>query len=106
LRSALLRPAVNTDRADLFGDEVDRADNKLVIDGLGSHGLHFEAFLHANYRSAPPDPELSGYAHTLVKGQRFQEAINVSAMLENPNTLGALNYRGYAMRKLGRTEAS
>ena len=68
--------------------------------------LHLEAFLHANYRSAPPDPELSGYAHTLVKGQRFQEAINVSAMLENPNTLGALNYRGYAMRKLGRTEAS
>ena len=77
-----------------------------MIDGLGSHGLHFGAFLHANYRSAPPDPELTEYAHALVKGQRFQEAIDVLAMLENPNTLSALNYRGYAMRKLGRTEAS
>jgi hypothetical protein len=97
---------MNTDRADLFGDEVDRADNKLVIDGLGSHGLHFGAFLHANPRSAPPDPELTEYAHALVKGQRSQEVIDVLALLENRDALSALNYRGYAMRKLGRTEAS
>jgi hypothetical protein len=97
---------MNTDRADLFGDEVDRADNKLVIDGLGSHGLHFGAFLHANYRSAPPDPELTEYAHALVKGQRLQEVIDVLALLENRDALSALNYRGYAMRTFGRTEAS
>jgi tetratricopeptide (TPR) repeat protein len=51
-----------------------------------------------------PDPALTEYAYALAKGDRYQEAIDVLDMLENPNTPRALNYRGYATRKLGRTD--
>jgi len=51
-----------------------------------------------------PDPELTEYAYALAKADRFQEAIDVLDSLDNPNTPRALNYRGYATRKLGRTD--
>ena len=51
-----------------------------------------------------PDSELTEYAYALAKADRFQEAIDVLDMLNNPNTPRALNYRGYATRKLGRTD--
>ncbi|HKN26995.1 MAG TPA: hypothetical protein VJY34_03580 [Roseiarcus sp.] len=51
-----------------------------------------------------PDGELTEYAYALAKADRFQEAIDVLDMLQNPNTPRALNYRGYATRKLGRTD--
>jgi tetratricopeptide (TPR) repeat protein len=51
-----------------------------------------------------PDSELTEYAYSLAKADRYQEAIDVLDMLGNPNTPRALNYRGYATRKLGRTE--
>jgi hypothetical protein len=51
-----------------------------------------------------PDSELTEYAYALAKGDRFQEAIDVLDMLANPDTPRALNYRGYATRKLGRTD--
>jgi len=51
-----------------------------------------------------PDPDLTEYAYSLAKADRYQEAIDVLDMLGNPNTPRALNYRGYATRKLGRTE--
>ena len=51
-----------------------------------------------------PDSELTEYAFALAKADRFQEAIDVLDMLDNPNTPRALNYRGYATRKLGRTD--
>jgi tetratricopeptide (TPR) repeat protein len=51
-----------------------------------------------------PDPELTEYAYALAKADRFQEALDVLDMLDNPNTPRALNYRGYATRKLGRTD--
>jgi tetratricopeptide (TPR) repeat protein len=51
-----------------------------------------------------PDPELTEYAYALVKADRFAEAIGVLDLLSNPRTARALNYRGYATRKLGRTE--
>ena len=51
-----------------------------------------------------PDSDLTEYAFALAKAQRFQEAIDVLDLLDNPNTPRALNYRGYATRKLGRTE--
>ncbi len=51
-----------------------------------------------------PDSELAEYAYALAKADRFQEAIDVLDTLDNPNTPRALNYRGYATRKLGRTE--
>jgi tetratricopeptide (TPR) repeat protein len=51
-----------------------------------------------------PDAELTEYAYSLAKADRYQEAIDVLDMLDNPNTPRALNYRGYATRKMGRTD--
>src|SRR6202451_119334 len=51
-----------------------------------------------------PDSDLTGYANALLKADRFEEAIDVLDLLDNPNTPRALNYRGYATRKLGRTD--
>ena len=51
-----------------------------------------------------PDSDLTEYAYALAKTDRFQEALDVLDSLDNPNTPRALNYRGYATRKLGRTD--
>jgi len=51
-----------------------------------------------------PDPDLTEYAYALAKADRYQEAIDVLDLLDNPSTARALNYRGYAIRKLGRTD--
>lgn len=51
-----------------------------------------------------PDQALTEYAYTLAKAKRYGEALNMLDLLDNPNTPRALNYRGYATRKLGRTE--
>jgi tetratricopeptide (TPR) repeat protein len=51
-----------------------------------------------------PDPDMTEYAYALAKADRYQEAIDVLDLLDNPNTPRALNYRGYATRKLGRTD--
>jgi tetratricopeptide (TPR) repeat protein len=51
-----------------------------------------------------PDSDLTEYAYSLAKADRYQEAIDVLDILDNPNTPRALNYRGYATRKLGRTD--
>ncbi len=44
------------------------------------------------------------YAYALAKAGRYQEAIDVLNTLKQPNTAEALNYRGYATRKMGRTD--
>ena len=51
-----------------------------------------------------PDSELTEYAYSLAKNERYAEALDVLNLLENPNTPRALNYRGYATRKLGRVD--
>jgi tetratricopeptide (TPR) repeat protein len=51
-----------------------------------------------------PDPDLTEYAFALAKADRYQEAIDVLDLLNNPYTPRALNYRGYATRKLGHTD--
>jgi tetratricopeptide (TPR) repeat protein len=51
-----------------------------------------------------PDQELTDYAFALVKTGRYSEALGVLDLLSNPNTPVALNYRGYATRKLGRID--
>ncbi len=56
------------------------------------------------HSSVLPDSELTEYAYALAKADRYQEAIDVLDLLNNPDTPRALNYRGYATRKLGRTE--
>jgi tetratricopeptide (TPR) repeat protein len=51
-----------------------------------------------------PDQALTDYAYALVKAGRYGEALAVLDLLKNPNTPVALNYRGYATRKLGRID--
>ena len=51
-----------------------------------------------------PNSEMTEYAYSLAKADRYQEAIDVLDLLNDPNTPRALNYRGYATRKLGRTD--
>jgi len=51
-----------------------------------------------------PDKSLTDYAFVLVKAGRYGEALAVLDLLKNPNTPVALNYRGYATRKLGRID--
>jgi Flp pilus assembly protein TadD len=58
----------------------------------------------ARHSGVLPDPELTEYAFALAKADRYEEAIDVLDLLGNPNTPRALNYRGYATRKLGRTD--
>lgn len=51
-----------------------------------------------------PDADRTDYAYRLAKDGRFEEALALLDTLANPNTPKALNYRGYATRKLGRTD--
>jgi len=44
------------------------------------------------------------YAYSLAKAGRYDEALAMLDTLKNPNTAEALNYRGYATRKLGHTD--
>jgi tetratricopeptide (TPR) repeat protein len=51
-----------------------------------------------------PDKALADYAYVLAKAERYQEALQVLDLMQNRNTAQALNYRGYATRKLGRVD--
>ena len=51
-----------------------------------------------------PDTEFAENAIVLAKAGRYQEALAVLDLLQDPNTAVALNYRGFATRKLGRLE--
>jgi tetratricopeptide (TPR) repeat protein len=53
---------------------------------------------------ALPDKALTEYAYALAKEERYDEALDILNQLKNPNTPEALNYRGYATRKLGRVD--
>ena len=57
-----------------------------------------------NHSGLLPDADLTEYAYALAKADRFEEAIDVLDTLQDPITPRALNYRGYATRKLGRTD--
>lgn len=50
------------------------------------------------------DKARTNYAYALAKDGRYQEALDMLNTLKNPDTAEALNYRGYATRKLGRTD--
>ena len=54
--------------------------------------------------ASSPTLELTEYAFALASADRFQEALDVLDILDNSNTPRALNYRGYATRKLGRID--
>ena len=53
---------------------------------------------------ALPDDDMANYAWVLAKADRYDESLQVLNLLKDPNTAKALNYRGYATRKLGRTD--
>jgi len=54
--------------------------------------------------SVLPDKVLTDYAAALSKAGRYDEALTILDQLKNPNTAEALNYRGYATRKLGQVD--
>ncbi|HCS42809.1 MAG TPA: hypothetical protein DIW52_08285 [Pseudomonas sp.] len=54
--------------------------------------------------SLVPDADRTDYAYRLARDGRYEEALALLDTLEQPNTAKALNYRGYATRKLGRTD--
>jgi len=51
-----------------------------------------------------PDKALTDYAYALVRAGRYAEALDVLDLLKDPDTAVALNYRGYATRKMGRID--
>lgn len=53
---------------------------------------------------AVPDKQFAENAYALAKAHRYQEALAVLDLMQDPNTAEALNYRGYATRKLGRVD--
>jgi tetratricopeptide (TPR) repeat protein len=50
------------------------------------------------------DDSLADYAYALARAERFEEALATLDLMQNGNTAEALNYRGYATRKLGRLD--
>jgi tetratricopeptide (TPR) repeat protein len=50
------------------------------------------------------DKSLTNYASALSHEGRYEEALATLNLLQNPNTAEALNYRGYATRKLGHVD--
>jgi len=50
------------------------------------------------------DADRTDYAYRLARDGRYEEALALLDTLKQPNTAKALNYRGYATRKLGRTD--
>ena len=50
------------------------------------------------------DKSLADYAYALAQDGRYEEALATLDLMQNPNTAEALNYRGYATRKLGRVD--
>lgn len=58
----------------------------------------------SQHSSLVPDADRANYAYRLAKDGRYEEALALLDTLKQPNTAQALNYRGYATRKLGRTD--
>jgi pentatricopeptide repeat protein len=50
------------------------------------------------------DKSLAAYAYALAKDGRYEEALATLDLMQDGGTAEALNYRGYATRKLGRVE--
>jgi tetratricopeptide (TPR) repeat protein len=50
------------------------------------------------------DENRADYAYSLAKAGRYQEALAMLDTVKDQNTAEVLNYRGYATRKLGRTD--
>ena len=82
--------------------KMNRSDLTTCAPGMVWATKHRKCLMR--HSGALTDPDLTEYAYALAKADRYQEAIDVLDLLDNPNTPRALNYRGYATRKLGRTD--
>ena len=51
-----------------------------------------------------PDKNFAENAYALAKAGRYTEALAVLNLMKDPNTAVALNYRGYATRRMGRVD--
>jgi tetratricopeptide (TPR) repeat protein len=51
-----------------------------------------------------PDKNLAENAYALAQAGRYTEALAVLDLMKDPNTAVALNYRGYATRRMGRVD--
>jgi tetratricopeptide (TPR) repeat protein len=82
--------------------KMNRSDLTTCAPGMVWDAKHRKCLMR--HSGVLPDPDLTEYAYALAKADRYQEAIDVLDLLGNPNTPRALNYRGYATRKLGRMD--
>jgi tetratricopeptide (TPR) repeat protein len=57
-------------------------------------------------KGALPDEAVTDYALALIEAERFEEALATLDLREGPDDAKALNYRGFATRKLGRLDES
>jgi tetratricopeptide (TPR) repeat protein len=94
--------AANSGTSDGAGKSVNRTDLTTCMPGQVWDAKKHKCL--QRHSGVLPDSELTGYANALLKADRFEEAIDVLDLLDNPNTPRALNYRGYATRKLGRID--
>lgn len=51
-----------------------------------------------------PDKNFADNAYALAKAGRYEEALAVLDLMKDPNTAVALNYRGYATRRMGKVD--
>ena len=51
-----------------------------------------------------PDKNFADNAYALAKAGRYSEALAALDLMKDPNTAVALNYRGYATRRMGRVD--
>ncbi len=51
-----------------------------------------------------PDKNLADNAYAWAKAGRYREALAVLDLMQDPNTPVALNYRGYATRRMGKVD--
>ena len=51
-----------------------------------------------------PDKNFADNAYALAKAGRYTEALAALDLMKDPNTAVALNYRGYATRRMGRVD--
>ncbi len=81
---------------------MNRSDLATCAPGMVWDTKHRKCLLR--HSGVLPDSDLTEYAYALAKAERYQQAIDVLDLLDNPNTPRALNYRGYTTRKLRRTD--
>ncbi|MFJ2462579.1 tetratricopeptide repeat protein [Pseudomonas sp. NPDC087615] len=98
----LLTAALSSHLAFANGDEEEPVKKPECPEGQVRDSKTQKCVLQTS--SLLPDADRTDYAYRLAKDGRYNEALALLDTLKQPNTAKALNYRGYATRKLGRTD--